>query len=63
MPAEDTNTRAWQIYGQRQMARAYTPPIPDRLGWTPWEGIGQGAEVRCGRRALRAWSTTCRHVR
>ena len=45
MPAEDTNTRAWQIYGQRQMARAYTPPIPDRLGWTPWEGIGPGAEV------------------
>ncbi|MFF2852533.1 hypothetical protein ACFVT5_40490 [Streptomyces sp. NPDC058001] len=33
MPAEDTNTRAWQIYGQRQLARAYTPPIPDRLGW------------------------------
>ncbi|MEV0577195.1 bifunctional class I SAM-dependent methyltransferase/NUDIX hydrolase [Streptomyces sp. NPDC050392] len=45
MPAEDTNTRAWQIYGQRQIARAYTPPIPDRLNWTPWEGTGPGAEV------------------
>ncbi|MBW8705601.1 hypothetical protein MBT84_38945 [Streptomyces sp. MBT84] len=28
MTVEDTNTRAWQIYGQRQLARAYTPPIP-----------------------------------
>ncbi|MFD6597783.1 NUDIX domain-containing protein [Streptomyces coelicoflavus] len=45
MPAEDTNTRAWQIYGQRQLARAYTPPVPERLSWTPWEGIGPGAEV------------------
>ncbi|MEU0248418.1 class I SAM-dependent methyltransferase [Streptomyces sp. NPDC006235] len=45
MPAEDTNTRAWQIYGQRQLARAHAPPIPDQLGWTPWEGIGPGAEV------------------
>ncbi|CAM5458581.1 hypothetical protein STENM327S_08173 [Streptomyces tendae] len=38
MPAEDTNTRAWQIYGQRQLPRAYTPPLPERLGWTPWNG-------------------------
>ncbi|WP_435616180.1 methyltransferase, FxLD system [Streptomyces coelicoflavus] len=45
MSAEDTNTRAWHIYGQRQLARAYTPPVPARLGWTPWEGIGPGAEV------------------
>lgn len=45
MPAEDTNTRAWQIYGQRQLARAYTPPVPDQLAWTPWEGIGPGAEI------------------
>lgn len=55
MPAEDTNTRAWQIYGQRQLARAYTPPIPDRLSWTTWDGIGPGAEVLgdvTGRRVL-----------
>ncbi|MGW2137618.1 bifunctional class I SAM-dependent methyltransferase/NUDIX hydrolase [Streptomyces sp. NPDC001773] len=45
MPTEDTNTRAWQIYGQRQLAHAYTPPIPDQLAWTPWDGIGPGAEV------------------
>ncbi|MCX4393203.1 hypothetical protein [Streptomyces sp. NBC_01767] len=45
MPAEDTNTRAWQIYGQRQLDRAFTPPVPERLSWTPWEGTGPGAEV------------------
>ncbi|MEV5811151.1 hypothetical protein [Streptomyces mutabilis] len=32
MTAEDTNTHAWQIYGRRQLARACTPPVPDRLG-------------------------------
>ncbi|MFF5727956.1 NUDIX domain-containing protein [[Kitasatospora] papulosa] len=65
MPAEDTNTRAWQIYGQRQMARAYTPPIPDRLGWTPWEGSGPGAEVLgdvAGRRVLDIGSGAGHHA-
>ncbi|MER7728604.1 bifunctional class I SAM-dependent methyltransferase/NUDIX hydrolase [Streptomyces sp. NPDC096323] len=65
MPTEDTNTRAWQIYGQRQMARAYTPPIPDRLGWTPWEGIGPGAEVLgdvAGRRVLDIGSGAGHHA-
>ncbi|MFH9562324.1 bifunctional class I SAM-dependent methyltransferase/NUDIX hydrolase [Streptomyces globisporus] len=65
MPAEDTNTRAWQIYGQRQMARAHTPPIPDRLGWTPWEGIGPGAEVLgdvAGRRVLDIGSGAGHHA-
>lgn len=55
MPAEDTDTRAWQVYGQRQLARASTPPVPERLGWTPWEGNGPGAEVLgdvTGRRVL-----------
>ncbi|MGP3756977.1 bifunctional class I SAM-dependent methyltransferase/NUDIX hydrolase [Streptomyces sp. IBSNAI001] len=65
MPAEETNTRAWQIYGQRQIARAYTPPIPDRLGWTPWEGIGPGAEVLgavAGRRVLDIGSGAGHHA-
>lgn len=55
MPVEDINTRAWKIYGQRQLARSYTPPIPDRMSWTPWEGIGPGAEILgdiTGRRVL-----------
>ncbi|MBK3634592.1 NUDIX domain-containing protein [Streptomyces sp. MBT97] len=65
MPAEDTNTRAWQIYGQRQLARAYTPPVPERLGWTPWEGIGPGAEVLgdvTGRRVLDIGSGAGHHA-
>ncbi len=45
MAAEDTNTRAWHMYGQRQLARAYAPPVPDQLTWTPREGDGPGAEV------------------
>ncbi|MGA5018939.1 bifunctional class I SAM-dependent methyltransferase/NUDIX hydrolase [Streptomyces griseoincarnatus] len=65
MPAEDTNTRAWQIYGRRQLARAHTPPVPDRLGWTPWEGIGPGAEVLgdlIGRRVLDIGSGAGHHA-
>ncbi|MEU2761433.1 hypothetical protein [Streptomyces sp. NPDC007094] len=30
--AEDTNTRAWQIYGRGQLDRAGSPPLPDLLG-------------------------------
>ncbi|MFG3293455.1 NUDIX domain-containing protein [Streptomyces sp. NPDC048179] len=65
MAAEDTNTRAWQLYGQRQLARAYTPPVPERLGWTPWEGIGPGAEVLgdvTGRRVLDIGSGAGHHA-
>ncbi|MEV4997031.1 bifunctional class I SAM-dependent methyltransferase/NUDIX hydrolase [Streptomyces niveus] len=45
MPVEDMNTQAWTVYGQRQLARAYTPPIPDQMAWAPWEGVGPGAEI------------------
>lgn len=62
---ESTNTWAWQIYGRRQLDRAYTPPIPDRLSWTPWEGIGPGAEVLgdiTGRRVLDIGSGAGHHA-
>ncbi|MDL2075810.1 bifunctional class I SAM-dependent methyltransferase/NUDIX hydrolase [Streptomyces sp. GXMU-J15] len=65
MPAEETNTRAWQIYGQRQLAHSYTPPVPERLGWTPWEEIGPGAEVLgdiTGRRVLDIGSGAGHHA-
>ncbi|MEU8954877.1 bifunctional class I SAM-dependent methyltransferase/NUDIX hydrolase [Streptomyces sp. NPDC048518] len=65
MPAEDTNTRAWQVYGQRQLARAYTPPIPERLHWTPWDSIGPGAEILgdvAGRRVLDIGSGAGHHA-
>lgn len=41
----ELNTQAWTVYGQRQLTRAYMPPIPERLNWTPWDGVGPGAEV------------------
>ncbi|MFF4836993.1 hypothetical protein [Streptomyces sp. NPDC001315] len=65
MAAEDTNTRAWHMYGQRQLAHAYTPPVPDQLTWTPWEGVGPGAEVLgdvTGRRVLDIGSGAGHHA-
>ncbi|MCX4501147.1 bifunctional class I SAM-dependent methyltransferase/NUDIX hydrolase [Streptomyces anulatus] len=65
MLAEDTNTRAWQVYGQRQLARGYTPPVPDRLCWTPWDGVGPGAEALgdvTGRRVLDIGSGAGHHA-
>lgn len=37
--------RSWIIYGQRQLDRGYVPPVPDRIDWGFWPGIGPGAEV------------------
>lgn len=65
MPVEDINTHAWKVYGQRQLARAYTPPIPDRMSWAPWEGVGPGAEVlgdMTGRRVLDIGSGAYHHA-
>ncbi|MFE1987894.1 bifunctional class I SAM-dependent methyltransferase/NUDIX hydrolase [Streptomyces mirabilis] len=65
MPVEDINAQAWTVYGKRQLARAYMPPIPDRLAWTPWEGVGPGAEVLgdiTGRRVLDIGSGAGHHA-
>ncbi|MEU9059798.1 class I SAM-dependent methyltransferase [Streptomyces sp. NPDC048430] len=65
MPVEDTNTQAWKVYGQRQLARAYTPPIPDQMPWVPWKGVGPGAEVLgdiTGRRVLDIGSGAGHHA-
>ncbi|WP_242625517.1 methyltransferase domain-containing protein [Streptomyces sp. BK022] len=43
----------------------YTPRVPERLGWTPWEGIGPGAEVLgdvTGRRVLDIGSGAGHHA-
>ncbi|WP_043493630.1 bifunctional class I SAM-dependent methyltransferase/NUDIX hydrolase [Streptomyces viridosporus] len=45
MSVEDLNTEAWTVYGRRQLDWGYVPPVPERLEWTPWEGIGPGAEI------------------
>ncbi|MEU8928964.1 bifunctional class I SAM-dependent methyltransferase/NUDIX hydrolase [Streptomyces sp. NPDC048409] len=45
MSVEDVNADAWRAYGRRQLDRAYTPPVPARISWTPWAGVGPGAEI------------------
>ncbi|WP_405749401.1 bifunctional class I SAM-dependent methyltransferase/NUDIX hydrolase [Streptomyces sp. NBC_01411] len=65
MSVEDINTHAWTTYGKRQLARAYTPPIPQRMAWTPWEGVGPGSEVLgdiTGRRVLDIGSGAGHHA-
>ncbi|MFE2738177.1 NUDIX domain-containing protein [Streptomyces sp. NPDC059349] len=67
MPVEDINAQAWKIYGQRQLTRAYTPPVPVQMSWTPWpwEGVGPGAEVLgdiTGRRVLDIGSGAGHHA-
>ncbi|AQW54409.1 bifunctional class I SAM-dependent methyltransferase/NUDIX hydrolase [Streptomyces violaceusniger] len=65
MPVEDINTQAWKVYGQRQLARAYAPPVPDQMSWAPWEGVGPGAEVLgdiTGRRVLDIGSGAGHHA-
>ncbi|MEW2292752.1 hypothetical protein ABZ719_08610 [Streptomyces sp. NPDC006743] len=42
MSAEDLNAHAWTVYGQRQLTRAFVPPVPRRMNWAPWEGVGPG---------------------
>ncbi|MFI2413767.1 NUDIX domain-containing protein [Streptomyces sp. NPDC018947] len=37
--------RCWTVYGQRQLDRGYSPPVPDRIDWGFWPGVGPGAEV------------------
>ncbi|MFC9543055.1 NUDIX domain-containing protein [Streptomyces sp. NPDC056956] len=65
MPVEDINTQAWIVYGRRQLARGYTPSVPDHLAWTPWEGVGPGGEVLgdiTGRRVLDIGSGAGHHA-
>ena len=45
MSVEDLNAEAWTVYGQRQLNRGYMPPLPERLEWAPWQGVGPGAEI------------------
>lgn len=45
MTVEDLNADAWTVYGQRQLHRAFMPPVPQHLNWTPWDGVGPAAEI------------------
>ncbi|MFB7322467.1 NUDIX domain-containing protein [Streptomyces sp. NPDC056190] len=37
--------QSWTIYGQRQLDYGYSPPVPDRIDWGFWPGVGPGAEI------------------
>ncbi|MEW2486539.1 class I SAM-dependent methyltransferase [Streptomyces sp. NPDC048411] len=45
MTAQSINEQSWTIYGQRQLDYGYSPPVPDRIDWAFWPGVGPGAEV------------------
>lgn len=65
MPVKDVNAEAWRVYRQLQLARAYTPPVRDEMSWTPWEGVGPGAEILGdinGRRVLNVDSGAGHHA-
>ncbi|MFE9987563.1 NUDIX domain-containing protein [Streptomyces sp. NPDC005381] len=65
LPAEDINSEAWNVYGRRQLARAYTPSVPDQISWTPWEDVGPGVGILgdiAGRRVLDIGSGAGHHA-
>ncbi|WP_438493055.1 bifunctional class I SAM-dependent methyltransferase/NUDIX hydrolase [Streptomyces asiaticus] len=65
MSVEDLNAEAWTVYGQRQLNHGYMPPVPERLEWTPWEGVGPGAEILgdvTGKRVLDIGSGPAHHA-
>ncbi|WP_311766896.1 MULTISPECIES: class I SAM-dependent methyltransferase [Streptomyces] len=39
------NRQTWVRYGQVQLDREYMPPVPDRLHWGFWDGVGPGSEA------------------
>ncbi|MEU6772372.1 class I SAM-dependent methyltransferase [Streptomyces sp. NPDC046759] len=45
MTAHPPDVPAWTVYGQRQLERGYSPPVPDRIDWGFWPGVGPGTEV------------------
>ncbi|KAF3469916.1 NUDIX domain-containing protein [Streptomyces sp. Tu 3180] len=62
---EDLNAEAWTVYGRRQLDRGYVPPVPGRLEWTPWKGVGPGAEILgdvAGKRVLDIGSGAGHHA-
>lgn len=62
---EFLNADAWTVYGRRQLNRDFMPPVPQHLNWTPWDGVGPGAEILgdiSGRRVLDIGSGAGHHA-
>ncbi|MFI2205405.1 class I SAM-dependent methyltransferase [Streptomyces sp. NPDC020192] len=45
MTPHSAEEQAWTVYGQRQLDRGYSPPVPERIDWGFWPGVGPGAEL------------------
>ncbi|WP_329034251.1 methyltransferase domain-containing protein [Streptomyces sp. NBC_00178] len=45
MTAQREPLRTWTVYGQRQLDRGHVPPVPERIDWGFWPGVGPGAEL------------------
>ncbi|WP_327121858.1 methyltransferase domain-containing protein [Streptomyces sp. NBC_01341] len=45
MTAHQEPLQPWTVYGQQQLDRGYLPPVPDRIDWGFWTGVGPGAEL------------------
>ncbi|WP_043684356.1 class I SAM-dependent methyltransferase [Streptomyces xylophagus] len=45
MTAQPVNKESWARYGQMQLDRGYVPPVPDRIRWGFWDGVGPGDGV------------------
>ncbi|WP_394811179.1 bifunctional class I SAM-dependent methyltransferase/NUDIX hydrolase [Streptomyces xanthii] len=42
---QSPNADAWTAYGRHQIGRKYMPPVPERMRWGFWDGVGPGDEV------------------
>jgi SAM-dependent methyltransferase len=45
MNTPSPHEQSWTIYGQRQLDRGFTPPVPKHISWGFWPDVGPGAEI------------------
>ncbi|MEV3854119.1 hypothetical protein AB0J38_07305 [Streptomyces sp. NPDC050095] len=57
MHAHKINAEGWNTYGQRKLGHAYMPPVPERLQWGPWEGVGPGPKYSAISPANASWTS------
>ncbi|AKZ59724.1 putative methyltransferase [Streptomyces ambofaciens ATCC 23877] len=59
MTPDPATEQTWTVYGQRQLDRGYSPPVPDRIDWGFWPGVGPGAEILGDIRGKRVLDVGC----